>query len=86
MTQPAAELQPSFERYRDAIGNLEKTVGQLGKKTDDMEKQGQQYFNMFAQQADANAITARQSLDQLAEALRNMSSALYPAPSPDSTT
>lgn len=156
MTQPATELQPAFERYRDAIGSLEKTVGQLRKKTDDMEKQGQQYFNMwdlrlsqirnedirarsaerqrevteqfadirlryenarqqmeplmsnlrdiqaalsidltpagveiarqFAQQADANAITARQSLDQLAEALRNMSSALYPAPSPDSTT
>ena len=156
MSQPAAELQPAFERYRDAIGQLEKTVAQLRKKTDDMEKQGQQYFNTwdlrlsqirnedirarsaerqrevteqfadirlryenarqqmeplmsnlrdiqsalgidltpagvdsareFVRQADSNSIAARQALDQLAEALRNVNSALYPVPSPNPTT
>ena len=45
--QPDRELRSAFERYRTAVADLENTVGAVREQTNQMEKQGREYFNTW---------------------------------------
>ena len=87
VTEQFADIRLRYENARQQMeplmSNLRDIQSALGI---DLTPAGVDSAREFVRQADSNSIAARQALDQLAEALRNVNSALYPVPSPNPTT
>lgn len=50
VSQPTTDLSAAFERYRTAVDGLERAVNQVNAEADNMQKQGQKYFETWDNQ------------------------------------